>query len=416
MCDLSDSRIVEAYNSIVEEESANWLILGYHDTRDVISLYSSGSGGLDEFRNHLSDEVLYGFVSIEDKNILITWVSEHVSGVRRARALVHSRSVASLLKLHHAQITASNLNDLSDANIRTRLKLGEQQVATRKSSSSLTDPKQKRASRQQSGIPLPQSPTTPLQRKPSVEDDFVEANETLPNEDSDDTTKLEIDDDTLIKRQEEEQKRKEQEAKLLEEEAKRKSEEEEQRRALKRKQEEEEEQKRKAAAEAERQRMAAEAERQKIAAQKEAERQRIMAEKEAARKLEEERLKKEAEEKRQVEEKKRLQQKLLEAEKNKDVVLSGFISVQPSGSPFWRRRYFTIKGKAMALYRDELSRSPIQVLDLSSVTRLNSVNVDIETFVPNAFVLETKLNGSYQLFADDKKGMETIITALQTVI
>lgn len=58
-----------------------------------------------------------------------------------------------------------------------------------------------------------------------------------------------------------------------------------------------------------------------------------MAEKEAARKLEEERLKKEAEEKRQVEEKKRLQQKLLEAEKNKDVVLSGFISVQPSGSP-----------------------------------------------------------------------------------
>jgi hypothetical protein len=70
----------------------------------------------------------------------------------------------------------------------------------------------------------------------------------------------------------------------------------------------------------------------------------------------------------------------------------------------------------MALYRDELSRSPIQVLDLSSVTRLNSVNVDIETFVPNAFVLETKLNGSYQLFADDKKGMETIITALQTVI
>ncbi|KAG1241018.1 hypothetical protein G6F68_017097 [Rhizopus microsporus] len=79
MCDLSDSRIVEAYNSIVEEESANWLILGYHDTRDVISLYSSGSGGLDEFRNHLSDEVLYGFVSIEDKNILITWVSEHVS-------------------------------------------------------------------------------------------------------------------------------------------------------------------------------------------------------------------------------------------------------------------------------------------------------------------------------------------------
>lgn len=70
----------------------------------------------------------------------------------------------------------------------------------------------------------------------------------------------------------------------------------------------------------------------------------------------------------------------------------------------------------MALYRDELSFTPVIVLDLNNVTRLNHINVDIETFVPNAFVLETKLNGSYQLFADDKKGMETILTALQTVI
>lgn len=70
----------------------------------------------------------------------------------------------------------------------------------------------------------------------------------------------------------------------------------------------------------------------------------------------------------------------------------------------------------MALYRDELSATPIIVLDLNNVKRLNHINVDIETFVPNAFVLETQLNGSYQLFADDKKGMETILTALQTVI
>jgi hypothetical protein len=50
------------------------------------------------------------------------------------------------------------------------------------------------------------------------------------------------------------------------------------------------------------------------------------------------------------------------------------------------------------------------------VTRLNSVDVDVETFVPNAFVLETRQDGAYQLFADDKKGRETILTALQTVI
>ena len=70
----------------------------------------------------------------------------------------------------------------------------------------------------------------------------------------------------------------------------------------------------------------------------------------------------------------------------------------------------------MAFYRDELTTQPVTVLDLSQVNRLNNVNVDIETFVPNAFVLETQQHGAYQLFADDKKEMETILTALQTVI
>lgn len=53
------------------------------------------------------------------------------SGVRRARALVHSRSVAQICQLSHAQITASSLADLSDSSIRTRLKLGENQVPNR---------------------------------------------------------------------------------------------------------------------------------------------------------------------------------------------------------------------------------------------------------------------------------------------
>ncbi|RCH85347.1 hypothetical protein CU098_003254, partial [Rhizopus stolonifer] len=152
------------------------------------------------------------------------------------------------------------------------------------------------------------------------------------------------------------------------------------------------------------------------AAEKEA--KRVAAEKEAAAKRSEEerKLKEKMEAERLAEEKKALQRKLLEAEKNKDIILSGFVSVQPSTSPFWRRRYFVIKGKSMALYRDELNPNPVTVLDLSSVVRLNNVNVDIETFVPNAFVLETKQNGSYQLFADDKKELETILTALQTVI
>ncbi|OBZ90320.1 Drebrin [Choanephora cucurbitarum] len=417
MCDLSDPRIVETYTSITEEGETNWLILGYNDTRDVISLYSQGTGGLSEFRDHLSDEVLYGFVRVDDRYILITWVSEQVSGVRRARALVHSRSVASLLKLHNAQITASTLNDLSDANIRTRLKLGDGQLSARKSSSSLS---QKRASR---SIPSPSSPVPPpvdIPQQPTYQqqdDEFVEANETLSPTPA--TTKQlveepvqEIDNSLALQRQQE-QERVEKEKAL----AKQKQEEEEkqQQAALLKKQKDEEEKQQQAAL---LKKKRDEEERQQAALAAEKEAKRVAAEKEAAlkRQEEEQRLKEKMEAERLAEEKKALQRRLLEAEKNKDIILSGFVSVQPSTSPFWRRRYFAIKGKSMALYRDELDSNPVAVLDLSSVVRLSNVNVDIETFVPNAFVLETKQNGSYQLFADDKKSLSTILTALQTVI
>ncbi|CEP07873.1 hypothetical protein [Parasitella parasitica] len=161
MCNISDPRILNAYISIIEDEPTDWLILGYKDTRDVISLYSSGIHGLGEFRDNLTNEILFGFVRIEDKFIQITYVPDSVSGVRRARALVHSRSVAGVLELSHAQFTASSLSDLSDSNVRTRLKLGQNQAPNRPRSAS------KRASfvvqqrRRRSGTYSPLTPSSP---------------------------------------------------------------------------------------------------------------------------------------------------------------------------------------------------------------------------------------------------------------
>ncbi|KAI7903764.1 uncharacterized protein BX663DRAFT_536187 [Cokeromyces recurvatus] len=409
MCDLTDPRILETYTVIVENGPTNWLILGYNDTRDVISLYTKGSEGISEFCNNLSDEVLYGFFRIEDRFVLITWVPEQVSGVRRARALVHSRSVASLLKLHDAQLTVSNQSDLSEANIRNRLKLGENQVLSRRSSISAS---QKEPSHQLSTSPInPSSLSLPPEENQIQHDEFVEANEdvfsTPPTTISSAVTAAaaaaaavaipslsgsEEDINELeIQRQKEEEE--EEQARLL---------------ILRKQQEEEEEEKAR--------RRKIEEEEREAAAAAEEEAKRIAAEQEAKR-LEEERiLREKMEAERLAEEKRLLQQRLLEAEKNKDIILSGFISIQPSTSPFWRRFYFIIKGKSMTFYRDELSSKPIIILDLNNVKRLSKVNIDIETFVPNAFVLETQQNGLHQLYADDKKSLETILTALQTVI
>ena len=53
-------------------------MLGYNGTRDKISLYSEGAGALAEFRAKLTDEVLYGFVRVQDQYALIAYVSEQV--------------------------------------------------------------------------------------------------------------------------------------------------------------------------------------------------------------------------------------------------------------------------------------------------------------------------------------------------
>lgn len=205
------------------------------------------------------------------------------------------------MKLHQAQITASTLNDLSDANIRTRLKLGENQPNSRRSSTNLS---QKRASRRQSGIQSPTSPTSPTIDE--QQDEFVEASETLPTPPVPTHQQFVAEPSPL-----EQQQQQEEEQKKLQ----KQKEEEEYRKRV-------EEQQRQAAAAAAAAKAAKEEEARQLAAEREAKR------------LEQERILKEKQEAERKEEEKRiLQRKLLEAEKNKGVILSGFVSVQPSTSP-----------------------------------------------------------------------------------
>ncbi|KAI9277287.1 hypothetical protein BDA99DRAFT_130688 [Phascolomyces articulosus] len=452
MCDLSDPKIVQAYTEIEQAEDTNWLILGYNDTRDVISLYSKGTGGLSEFRQHLTNEVLYGFVRMDGRFILITWVSEQVSGVRRARALVHSRSVAAILKSHNAQITASSLNDVSDANIRTRLKLNENQVPNRSRPPSMSERKRSSLAARRKSQQTPPPSSEQVMDEP---ESFVEASEEFPPSPQQDNS------EALLKRQKQEEqlakeaaeKKKKAEAAALEkqqqqqqqkeaaekeaaaaaqqqqqqqqqqrEEQEQQQRKEAEKKAIEKQQRQEAEKKRKELeqkqleeAEALKKQQQAEAavkKQQALEAKKKAE-----AEAAAQKKAAEAEAKKKAEaEKHRLEEQKAMERRMKEAEKNKDVMLCGFASVQPSTSPFWRRRYIMIRGKNLAFYRDELNPSPVHVIDLRTVTRLSPIDQERETFVPNAFVLETQKEGSYQVFADNKNECTTILTALQTVI
>ncbi|KAI9245455.1 hypothetical protein BY458DRAFT_528775 [Sporodiniella umbellata] len=125
MCDVSDSRLLNAYQDITEYENTDWLIAGYKGSKNVIGLLTTGEEGLSEFKQNLTNEVLFGFIRIEDKFVFITYVPNSVNGVKRARALVHSRSVASVCSLAHTQMTVSSLSELSESAVRARLKLSE---------------------------------------------------------------------------------------------------------------------------------------------------------------------------------------------------------------------------------------------------------------------------------------------------
>ncbi|KAL1924704.1 uncharacterized protein VTP21DRAFT_4358 [Calcarisporiella thermophila] len=120
-CTMADPAIFSTYQEILSGNVV-WMILGYSGTRDVISFYSKGTN-MDEFRRNLNEDVLYGFVRIEGRCAFITYMSEQVSGVRRARALVHGRSISSQLKDYDVHFTATSLDDVSDNSLRHRLKL-----------------------------------------------------------------------------------------------------------------------------------------------------------------------------------------------------------------------------------------------------------------------------------------------------
>ncbi|KAI8065767.1 hypothetical protein BC940DRAFT_303554 [Gongronella butleri] len=526
MCDLSDPRITQTYQDIVDGAATDWMILGYNDSRDVISLYESGSQGLGEFRTKLTEEILFGYVRVEDRFILISYVPDKVSGVRRARTLVHSRSVAALLQVHHASLTASSLSDLSDLNVRTRLKLGENQVPNRSRPPSLSERKRnslqaKRQSLQQQEN-IPSMPSSPA----SYVDTFEEAQEHLTMNDqmsADEQERLErvrlehqrIEDqkrqDELARLEEqrrvdeENKKRAADEQKRIEEEKKRREDEEraaaeqkriadEQRRAAEeekrvaleqkrvaeekkrvadeqkraaeaerarqqqeeaehaRKQQEEADRVRKQQEEADRaQKQQEEAERVRKQ-QEEAERQRreqelveqrrLQQEAEARKRADEEK-KRVAEEKRRAEEqsrleeekrvkdqkrieqlkkqaedeqKRKLQQQMRQAEKTKDVLIQGVANIQSHLSPFWHRRFFTIRGKSLSLYADQLASQPLTVVDLTGTVALRWADPEVDAFLSNAFVICNKDGSSYQVFAERQQDASTIFTALQTVI
>ncbi|KAF8308325.1 hypothetical protein DL93DRAFT_2171177 [Clavulina sp. PMI_390] len=189
--DLSDPNIVEKYKDITSFTSpTNWLLLSYGQSRDKLSLYASGEGGIGELRPKLQGDVFFALVREDRSFILISFVPEDISGVRRARALVHARAVGSLFKAHHAAWTITKADMLTEEAVRAKLKLPADGASSPNPSQTVPSnfpPLQYTNGRQVSGSPqqLASPPTSPNgNRKRMVSDQIsLHSNSSAPTRD-----------------------------------------------------------------------------------------------------------------------------------------------------------------------------------------------------------------------------------------
>ncbi|KAN0061432.1 hypothetical protein ACQY0O_006279 [Thecaphora frezii] len=94
-----NSSVITAFQQLTQEDSRwDYILLGYRDTDAILHLYEAATGGIDSLRAKLRPaEPMFALLKFESKILLFLLLGTAVSGVRRARAFVHARSLPSML-------------------------------------------------------------------------------------------------------------------------------------------------------------------------------------------------------------------------------------------------------------------------------------------------------------------------------
>ncbi|KAJ1306617.1 hypothetical protein OPQ81_007614 [Rhizoctonia solani] len=125
--DISDPEIAKAYQSIIKDQSKDWLILGYSKARDALRLIDSGSGGLDLVRNEIkahSSDVTFSLVQVNGPGslVLVSLIPPAIGGVKRARAIVHGRALEDAFPTRRVVVNIASETELTPALIEHALR------------------------------------------------------------------------------------------------------------------------------------------------------------------------------------------------------------------------------------------------------------------------------------------------------
>jgi len=124
-----DSSVREAYEQVRKPGGDNWLIAGYEGNNIVVQL--TGGGGVNELVGNLADDqVQYAYLKVEieqdgsirTKFVLIAWIGESVSPLKKGKASVDKPTLKTVIKDFAIELAVSEREDLNEQKLITKIK------------------------------------------------------------------------------------------------------------------------------------------------------------------------------------------------------------------------------------------------------------------------------------------------------
>jgi hypothetical protein len=128
-----EARAKQAFQELrSNDHPSNWVLFTYSDSaKNTLDFIGSGNGGVEELKGHLNEtKSSYGLVRVTDKIdnsvtvkfVFIFWCGEKVPFVKKAQITTHKGSVSALVGQYHNDVFASNLDELSESIIMSKVR------------------------------------------------------------------------------------------------------------------------------------------------------------------------------------------------------------------------------------------------------------------------------------------------------
>ncbi|XP_018109839.1 drebrin 1 S homeolog isoform X3 [Xenopus laevis] len=130
--------LLAAYQNVIEDKnSIDWALYTYEDNSDILTLASSGGGGLHDLASHFENQkVMYGFCSVKEPHamlaryVLINWVGEDVPDARKCACASHVAEIADFFQGVDVIVNASSVDDIDPMAIGQHLSNGSGRLSS----------------------------------------------------------------------------------------------------------------------------------------------------------------------------------------------------------------------------------------------------------------------------------------------